>query len=317
MEQTVGQPEERTAEIWAVGGGKGGTGKTFVICQLAIHLAGKGKRVILVDTDFGGANVHSFFGLKRTPKNLNNFFDKKEPLENIIYDSGVPNLGIIPGDFHSISSGSLQYARKLKLFKHIKHLDADYVLLDLGGGTGNDTIDAFLLADRMLVVAVPEITAIENLFQFIKNAFFRKLKFVLGDYGLRDTVRDVWMNRKEHGIKTIVDLIEHIRKSSDRVGSILDKELNGFSIYIVLNKVRNGMEIQEGFSVRSICIKYIGVDTFYAGYIEYDFQFWKNLSLIQTTPRLIVPYNIKKDVMRIAENILTGEQLKITTIKNA
>jgi flagellar biosynthesis protein FlhG len=308
--------ETKQAEIWAVGGGKGGTGKTFVISQLAVALASGNKRVILIDTDFGGANIHSFFGIKRAPRTINDFFDNRSLLENLIFDTGIPNLGIIPGDYHSVSSGSLNYGQKVKLFRHIKNLDADYILLDLGGGTSNDTIDAFLLADRMIVVAVPEITAVENLFQFIKNTFFRKLKHILTAHGLKDTVRDIWMDRKTYGIKNIVDLIGYIKKSSDSVNEILSRELEGFSIYVVLNKVRNAMEIQEGFSVRSICIKYIGVETYYAGYIEYDFQFWKNLSLIQAAPRINVSYSIKKDILTITDNIIRGDQIKITSIKN-
>lgn len=307
---------DKHAEIWAVGGGKGGTGKTFVVSQLAIALAARNKRVIVIDTDFGGANIHSFFGIKRTRKTINDFFDNRAPLENLVMETGIENLGIIPGDYHSVSSGSLNYGQKVKLFRHIKNLDADYILLDLGGGTSNDTIDAFLLADRMVVVAVPEITAVENLFQFIKNTFFRKLRHILSSHGLKDMVRDVWMNRKAHGIKNIVDLIHHIKKSSEFINDTLSRELDGFSIFVVLNKVRNAMEVQEGFSVRSICIKYIGVETFYAGYIEYDFQFWKNLSLIQSTPTLNVSYSVKKDIMTITDNIIAGDQIKITSIKN-
>lgn len=309
-------PEDNQVEIWAVGGGKGGTGKTFLVSQLATALAAQDKHVILIDTDFGGANVHSFFGIKRASKTISNFFENREPLENLVMETGVENLEIIVGDYRSVSSGSLNYGQKIKLFRHIQHLKADYILLDLGGGTGNDTIDAFLLADRMIVVAIPEITAIENLFQFVKNAFFRKLKHLLGIYGLKDTVKEVWINRKKYGIKNIVELLDYMRKSSDSINSVITRELADFTIYVVLNKVRNAMEIREGFSVRSICIKYIGIDARYAGYIEYDFQFWKNLSLIQSIPKLNISYSVQKDVMRIVENILTGEQMKMTGIKN-
>ena len=308
--------DEKHAEIWAVGGGKGGTGKTFVVSQLAIALAARNKRVIIIDADFGGANIHSFFGIKRARRTINDFFDNKWPLEDLILETGIDNLGIIPGDYHSVNSANLNYGQKVKLFRHIKNLDSDYILLDLGGGTSNDTIDAFLLADRMIVVAVPEITAVENLFQFIKNTFFRKLKHILRDHGLKDTVRDAWMNRKSHGIKNIVDLMHYIKKSSEFINDTLTRELDGFSIFVVLNKVRNAMEVQEGFSVRSICIKYIGVETFYAGYIEYDFQFWKNLSLIQSATTLNVSYSVKKDIMTITDNIIAGDQIKITSIKN-
>ncbi|MCP4220625.1 MAG: MinD/ParA family protein [bacterium] len=313
----VSEHDEDGAEIWAVGGGKGGTGKTFVVTQLAIYLASRGNRVIIVDTDFGGPNIHSFFGVKRTGKTINDFIEQKQPLQELVIESGIKNLAFIPGTYQSVDSENMNYLQKTKLFRHIRKLSADYILLDLGGGTSNDTIDTFLLADRMILVTVPEITAIENLFQFVKSSFFRKLRFLLGIYGLKDTIRDIWKNRKEHGIRTIVDLLEHVKNTSDQVSDILTKEMDDFSFFVILNKVRNSMEIREGFSIRSICIKHVGVETMYAGYVEYDFQFWKNLSLIQNTPRLNVSPSVKKDIKKIAENIINLEQMKISSLKNA
>jgi len=308
--------DDNKAEIWAVGGGKGGTGKTFLVSQLAASLASKGKGVILVDTDFVGANVHSFFGIRRIPKTINDFFEMNEPLENLMIDVGIKNLGIIPGDYRSINPGNITHTQKLKLFRHIKKLKADYILLDLGGGSSNDTIDSFLLADRMIVVTVPEVTAVENLFQFVKKTYFRKLKSIQGINDFEDTVREVWDNRKIHRIKNIVDLVQHLKESSDHINSVMTKELADFSLYLVLNKVKNTMEIQEGFSIRSICLKFIGFETLYAGYVEYDSQLWKNISLIQTTPRFNVSHSIKKDIMRIAENIIAGDQMNISSIRN-
>ncbi len=302
------------AEIWAVGGGKGGTGKTFLVSQAAITLAAQNKRVIVVDTDFGGANIHSFFGIKQPPKTINHFFEKKEPLEYLLMQTGIENLQVIVGDYRSINSGSLNVAMKSRLFRHIKNLDADYVLLDLGGGIGNDTIDALLLADRMIVVAVPEITSVENLFQFIKSTFFRKLKQVLGDHGLRDIVKEIWTDRKKYGVKNIVELIEYIKRHHTDVDAVLTRELANVAFHVVLNKVRNSMEVKEGFSIRSICIKHIGVDTRYVGYIEYDFQFWKNLSLIRDLSKMNVSQSLKKDVLYIIENIIHGDQMRMTNI---
>lgn len=304
------------AQIWAVGGGKGGTGKTFLVSRLAITLAAQNKRVIIVDTDFGGANIHSFFGIKQAPKTINHFFEKKEALENLLMETGIKNLQIIVGDYRSINSGNLNFAMKSRLFRHIRNLDADYILLDLGGGTGNDTIDALLLADRMIVVAVPEITSVENLYQFIKSTFFRKLKQVLGEYGLRDTVKDIWVDRKKYGIKNVSEMLQYIKNNQPAIGTVLDRELADFVFYVVLNKVRNSMEIKEGFSIRSICIKHFGVDTRYAGYIEYDIQFWKNLSLIRDLSKMNVSQSLKKDVLFIAENIIHGTQMRMTGIKN-
>lgn len=309
---SLDEKAENEVKIWAVGGGKGGTGKTFLVSQLAIALADQNKRVIIVDTDFGGANVHSFFGIKKAPKTINDFFEKKEPLENLLIETGKKNLEIIVGDYRSINSGSLNFALKTKLFRHIRNLKADYILLDLGGGTGHDTIDALLLADRMIVVAVPEITSVENLFQFVKSTFFRKLKQILGEHGLRDTVKNIWDDKKRYGIRNSMDLLQFLKENHANIDTILAGALTDFAFYVVLNKVRNSMEIKEGFSIRSICIKHIGVETRYAGYIEYDLQFWKNLSLIRDVSKIIVPHSVRKDITLIADNIIHGDQMRMT-----
>ena len=310
--------EQRQVEIWAIGGGKGGTGKTFVLSQLANCLASQKKRVILIDTDFGGANLHTFFGIRRNPASIINFFEKKDSLENLVIETPIENLAIIPGNIGSVSPANINYAQKLRLFRHIKQLEADYILLDLGGGTSLDTIDSFLLADKLIIVAVPEVTAVENLYQFIKSVYFRKLKTLFGIYGLKDMARDIWLERKKYGIKTLIDLLDYLKSESADMNKILTDELSGFSVSLILNKVRNVREVQEGFSIKSVCIKYIGVDARYCGYIEYDYQFWRHLSLIQSSAAagVTVSYSIKNDVMKIADNIISGDQMRIDSLKN-
>jgi flagellar biosynthesis protein FlhG len=40
--------------IWTIGGGKGGSGKSFITANMGICLSKLGSRVILVDADLGG-----------------------------------------------------------------------------------------------------------------------------------------------------------------------------------------------------------------------------------------------------------------------
>jgi flagellar biosynthesis protein FlhG len=165
-------------------------------------------------------------------------------------------------------------------------------------------------------VAVPEVTAIENLYQFIKSVFFRKLKKLFAKQGLKDSAKKIWQNREKYEIKGIVDLLDYLKNKFQDLDKILTDKLSDFTVYIILNKVRNVREVQQGFSVKSVCIKYIGVNARYSGYIEYDYQFWRHLSLIQSTPGVTVSYNIKSDVMKIANNIISGDQMRIDTLKN-
>jgi len=310
------QVNTKVAEIWAIGGGKGGTGKTFLSSQLATYLALKKKRVILVDSDFGGANLRYFFNIKKSEKSIKNFFINKEPLENLLSHTNIKNLKIITGDRNSISISTIKYSQKMKFLRNIKMLNADYILIDLGGGLNFNTIDVFLLADKMIVITVPEITAIDNLFQFVKNAYFRKLNFLLKKHKLKDAAKNIWKDRKIYGIKDVIDLTAYIKNNLDFDGSISNK-ISEFSIFIVLNKLRNPNEINQGFSIKSLCIKYLGIPSIYAGYVGFDENFRKNLSLSDYLPKFNISTRIQKEITEIAENIVNKEQIKISSIKNA
>jgi flagellar biosynthesis protein FlhG len=135
--------KKKEAQIWAVGGGKGGIGKSFIVSALGNHLAQQGHKVILVDADLGAANLHTFLGVGKPRTSLTDFFEKKLPLAKLVVPSGIENLGLLVGAIHSLAADSIKYAQKIKLLRHIKKLDTDYVLIDLGAGAHFNTIDTF------------------------------------------------------------------------------------------------------------------------------------------------------------------------------
>ena len=58
---------EETKKVCAIAGGKGGVGKTVMTAAIGIALAEKGVRTVLVDVDFGGANLHHALGIIAPP----------------------------------------------------------------------------------------------------------------------------------------------------------------------------------------------------------------------------------------------------------
>src|SRR5690606_11405540 len=63
-------PTFQVPAIVAVGGGKGGVGKSLVSANLAIRLGLSGRKVLAIDLDMGGANLHTYFGLAAPRVNL-------------------------------------------------------------------------------------------------------------------------------------------------------------------------------------------------------------------------------------------------------
>src|SRR4030065_2962674 len=70
------QPRQLKPRIWAVGGGKGGVGKSVISTNLGVALAKRGYRCILVDADLGGANLHTMVGIPNPAKSLTELFPK-------------------------------------------------------------------------------------------------------------------------------------------------------------------------------------------------------------------------------------------------
>lgn len=302
---------KRTGEIWAIGGGKGGSGKTFVTSNMGTYLANKGKKVILIDADFGGANLHSFIGVKQPQFSLSNFFVDKTPLEEIITSTPVDNLGLLVGDIHSLSPDNIRYYQRKKLYRQIVNLNADYILIDIGAGSHHDTIDTFLLANRMIAVLEPNVVSIENMYQFVRNALYRKLKWSLKPQLTPDILKYFRGRDGRDGapIRNIRELIGYL-KDIPELSETIERELEFFQIYLILSKIRTIQDIELGSTVKSFLIKYLGIKAKYVGFIEYDDSVWKSVKkrqvLLQAHPRS----RSSKEIRTSAENIILDSELR-------
>ncbi|MCK5055693.1 MAG: AAA family ATPase [Candidatus Aminicenantes bacterium] len=306
-----------TAEIWTLGGGKGGTGKTFITSSLGVNLAKSGRKVILIDADLGGANLHSFVRLKKPKHSLTDFFENRLPLEKIIEDTQIPGLKLVTGDIHSINPQNIKYAQKLRFFRHIRELDADYIIVDLGGGSNLNTLDTFLLADKLVVVILPEITSIENLYQFLKKVLFRKINRILRKHRMKDSVLEAWRKGDTRGIHSIGEMIRFLKGLSFETSLIIDEELAGFKVSIILNQVRDREHIEMGFSVRSVIMKYFGISAMYAGYIGHNDLFWRFINQIQPLSQSAVSLSNNREISALARNLEEDKQITLTEIYHA
>lgn len=170
-------PTAASPKIWAIGGGKGGVGKSFVATNLAVCMARNGRNVVIVDGDLGGANLDTLFGCQRPTKTLADFFDRRvERLADIAMPTGVEGLALVAGDSDTLGSANPAHAQKLKLVRHLRTLPCDLVIVDLGAGTSFNTLDLYLAADVGVVVTTAEPTSVQNAFAFVKTATLRALE---------------------------------------------------------------------------------------------------------------------------------------------
>jgi flagellar biosynthesis protein FlhG len=87
---------EQEPFVLTIASGKGGVGKSFIATNIAIHLSSLEKKVVLVDADLRGANLHSLLGLSPLSSESSFFtLEKMQDLNQLLMESGLENLGLI------------------------------------------------------------------------------------------------------------------------------------------------------------------------------------------------------------------------------
>lgn len=306
IEKTSLLEGSRKSKIWAIGGGKGGVGKSLVTANTSICLALMGYKVVTVDLDLGGANMHTCLGIPIPEKTLSDYISKKVTnFSELLVPTPIKNLQIISGAQDELGIANLKQMHKNKILTKLNELEADYVLLDLGAGTTFNTLDFFISADKGILVILPEPTSIENTYRFIKSVYHRRLKMIEDLLDIQPLINQA-MNAKISTAKsTPVDLVKRIIEINPEMGMKLQREINKFRPQIIMNQIRNQQDIDIGFSIQSVCRRYFGVEMDYVGYLDYDSAVWQSVKkrkpLLMEFPNSRLVNNFDRIVHKLLE----------------
>lgn len=272
-------PTENLKKIWAVGGGKGGVGKSLVSANVSICLALMGHKVVAVDLDLGGANLHTCLGLPIPQVTLSDYISKKVTnFEDLLVPTPISNLKIISGAQDELGMANLKHMHKNQIIRKLHELDADYILFDLGAGTAFNTIDFFITADKGILVVLPEPTSIENTYRFIKSVFYRRLKMIDGIEAIEPLINETMNAKISHASQmSPADLVKKIIETNPEVGLRIKNELAQFRPNLIINQARSQADIDIGYSIQSICRKYFGIEMNFPGYLDYDQSVWQSV----------------------------------------
>jgi flagellar biosynthesis protein FlhG len=260
----------------AVGGGKGGIGKSLISSNLALHLANSGQRVVLLDADLGGANLHTCLGMRMPTTTLSDFVSRRvDALEAIITPTGFANLSLISGALDVLNAANPKYSEKMRLMSHLACLDTDCIIVDLGAGTGFHTLDFFLLAHHGILATLPEPTSIENVYRFIKAVCYRRLQALQIEFNLTGPVQEALRERQERGLRAPAAILAQVAQINAPVAQRLQSELDRLDLGLVINQARTPEEHLLGRSIGEACRKYLGIKVRYLGAIPYDDAVWQ------------------------------------------
>lgn len=259
------------AKIWPIGGGKGGSGKSFLVASIGNYLAKSGIKTLLIDTDLGAANLHTLIGVHYPTTSLSDFLNKKiNALDQVVIQTRQPNLFLISGAKDSLEIANLQYAHKLKLLRAIYRLPYEYILLDVGGGTSFNTLDFFMISNDSIFITTPEPTSIENTYRFIRSIYIRKVKQIFKNKKFQPWLRNALDSDGKDQIKSHADLLAVIKQIDPEISKLMEKALNAFRFKLVVNQMRKQDTESLGTQFCQVCTKHLGLQMQFLGNISFD-----------------------------------------------
>lgn len=300
----------RAKRVIAVGGGKGGIGKSMLSANLGIALANRGAKVVLVDLDLGGANLHTCLGVGQPQVSLSDFVDRKvAALEDVLVPTPFERLTLVSGAMDGLDAANPKHGQKAKLIRNLRMLDVDYVLLDLGAGTAFNVLDFFLVADTGVVVMLPEPTSIENAYRFIKAAFFRRLQALAPDDDFAQLVGQALAPRDGQLGRTPWDVVNELRVNSQtEKAARLEQALGGFHPWVIVNQARTRGDFDVGPTVASAWKKFFGLELGYLGAVTHDDAVWQAVRARRSLLDAFPESTAASGVLRVAENLIALER---------
>jgi flagellar biosynthesis protein FlhG len=263
---------QSSVKLWSVGGGKGGVGKSIVTLGLGVCLAEMGKKVILIDGDLGGANLHTLLGLRFPEVSLEDFLLRRvSRLEDTVIPTKIDNISLISGADDILGAANPTYSQKLRLVQQIEELAADFILLDLGAGTSFNTLDLFNHSPGKIAVLTGMVTSLQNVYGFIKSSLFRKLSREFA--GDQETAGLIYqMGSKEGGsnFQSLQDLANHFEAASPERFAKLTRVLNGYNVSLVVNMVKTDQDLKSVQIIKSVCADFLSLHPQMLGNLPFD-----------------------------------------------
>lgn len=163
--------QKPAARIITITSGKGGVGKSNTAINLAVQFKKQGNKVVILDADFGLANIEIMFGTM--PKyNLSDLIYQGKTIAEII-TKGPNDIGFISGGSGISGLANLDKDNLDYIIRNMAALDrvADIIIIDTGAGISATVMEFLVASGEIILVTTPEPTSITDSYSLLKALY--------------------------------------------------------------------------------------------------------------------------------------------------
>jgi flagellar biosynthesis protein FlhG len=200
-----------------------------------------------------------------------------QKLQDCVVQTNYPHLQLIGGAKDDLKITEITKANRDNLLAQIRDLKAQFVILDLGAGTSEYTLDFFNFATVGIITALPEPTSIENAYRFLKAAYYNRLLERSEFEPIRELIEAAMKPNNRLGIQSPQQLLNEVSFQNPALAHELKAAIKAFQPKLMINQIRSQTDIDVGFSMKSVAKKYFGIDFDYLGYLEYEPNVWQSV----------------------------------------
>ncbi len=219
-------------QIYSITSGKGGVGKTNVVCNLAAAFGALGKRVLLVDADMGLANVDIVMGLQPRAT-LEQLFAGEAEIKDLLVE-GPPNVTVLPAASGVQELTHLSDQQVLLFMSALDELEQtfDVLLVDTGAGIGKNVLYFNAAAGEILIVATPEPTSITDAYAMVKvmsqRHGIKRFRLLVNQADSKKQALRVYRritDTADEYLDVAVDYLGFVPRDPEVVRSVIEREL--------------------------------------------------------------------------------------------
>ena len=271
----------------AILGAKGGVGTSLFSANLAIYLATIGKRVVAVDADPSGADLHAMLGagprvapyVAPTPAfgaegslgslastlghDAVNTLAPREPVEG-----PIPGLRWMDGGLSEPHRGSARRSSLRELERRLDKLDVDYAVVDLGSAATDAAIRFWCRSPHRLALTIPEPNAVSGLYRLVRKAFAATALEHTGDEAQQSALHEAFAKAGHSPAPS--DIASLVRLEWPELGQALREQIASLRFPFIVNQARLRADLELGDQATVAVRRRYGVHLKYLGYVEHD-----------------------------------------------